>query len=151
MASLASNREMEVLATLDSLAGLLEMDEEVEEGEVSLFLTTVVGLIKNSTWMRVRVAAYAALEASGKQVAGNMARRNERDYLMQVPVYFANLHRGLSWQLQPFQITFITTTPLEHFTNSLLYPHLLSEGSQSVELHLLYLCSALAHLTCSPT
>ena len=84
MASLASNREMEVLATLDSLAGLLEMDEEVEEGEVSLFLTTVVGLIKNSTWMRVRVAAYAALEASGKQVAGNMARQNERDYLMQV-------------------------------------------------------------------
>ena len=84
VASLASNREMEVLATLDSLAGLMEMDEEVEEGEVSLFLTTVVGLIKNSTWMRVRVAAYAALEASGKQVAGNMARQNERDYLMQV-------------------------------------------------------------------
>ena len=84
VASLANNREMEVLATLDSLAGLLEMDEEVEEGEVSLFLTTVVGLIKNSTWMRVRVAAYAALEASGKQVAGNMARQHERDYLMQV-------------------------------------------------------------------
>ena len=116
MASLANNREMEVLATLDSLAGLLEMDEEVEEGEVSLFLTTVVGLIKNSTWMRVRVAAYAALEASGKQVAGNMARRNERDYLMQVPVYFANLHRCLSWQIIYFQITFITTTPLEHCT-----------------------------------
>ena len=84
VASLASNREMEVLATLDSLAGLMEMDEEVEEGEVSLFLTTVVGLIKNSTWMRVRVAAYAALEASVKQVAVNMARQHERDYLMQV-------------------------------------------------------------------
>ena len=112
MASLASNREMEVLATLDSLAGLLEMDEEVEEGEVSLFLTTVVGLIKNSTLMRVRVAAYAALEASGKQVAGNMARRNERDYLMQVPVYFTNLIPAQ--RPQPFQITFITPTPLEH-------------------------------------
>ena len=84
VARLASNQEMELLATLDSLAGLLEMEEEMEEGEVSLFLTTVVGLIKTSTWLRVRVAAYAALEASAKQVAGNMARRQERDYLMQV-------------------------------------------------------------------
>ena len=99
VARLASNQEMEVLATLDTLAGLLELENEMEEAEMSLFLTTVVGLIKNSTWMRVRVAAYAALEASGKQVAGNMARRNERDYLMQVPVYFANLHRGLSWHM----------------------------------------------------
>ena len=80
-----------MLATLDTLAELLELENEMEEAEMSLFLTTVVGLIKNSTLMRVRVAAYAALEASGKQVAGNIARRNERDYLMQVPVYFANL------------------------------------------------------------
>ena len=80
-----------MLATLDSLAGLLELEEEMEEGEVSLFLTTVVGLIKTSTWLRVRVAAYAALEASAKQVAGNMARRQERDYLMQVHTP----HRGL--------------------------------------------------------
>ena len=84
VARLATNQEMEVLAALDSLASLLELEEEMEEGEVSLFLTTVVGLIKNSTWLRVRVAAYAALEASAKQVAGNMARRQERDYLMQV-------------------------------------------------------------------
>ena len=91
VARLASNQEMEVLATLDSLAGLLELEEEMEEGEVSLFLTTVVGLIKTSTWLRVRVAAYVALEASAKQVAGNMARRQERDYLMQVHTP----HRGL--------------------------------------------------------
>ena len=112
VARLDSNQEMEVLATLDTLAGLLELENEMEEAEMSLFLTTVVGLIKNSTWMRVRVAAYAALEASGKQVAGNMARRNERDYLMQVPVYFANLIPAQ--RPQPFQITFITPTPLEH-------------------------------------
>ena len=83
-ARLATNQDMEVLATLDSLAGLSELEEEMEEREVSLILTTVVGLIKNSTWLRVRVASYAALEASAKQVAGNMARRQDRDYLMQV-------------------------------------------------------------------
>ena len=106
---------MEMLATLDTLAELLELENEMEEVEVSLFLTTVVGLIKNSTWMRVRVAAYAALEASAKQVAGNMARRNERDYLMQVtcPV----LHR---------------CHKSSHISKC-LYPQMLCEGSQSVE------------------
>ena len=81
---MSCNQEMEMLAILDSIAALMELDQEVEEGEVSLFLTTVVGLIKNSSMVRVRVAAYVALEASGKHVACNMARQRERDYIMQV-------------------------------------------------------------------
>ena len=81
---MSCNQEMEMLAILDSIAALMELDQEVEEGEVSLFLTTVVGLIKNSSMVRVRVAAYVALEASGKHVACNMARQRERDYVMQV-------------------------------------------------------------------
>ena len=84
VAKLSCNQEMEMLAILDSIAALMELDQEVEEGEVSLFLTTVVGLIKNSSMVRVRVAAFEALEASGKHVACNMARQRERDYIMQV-------------------------------------------------------------------
>ena len=84
VAKLSCNQEMEMLAILDSIAALMELDQEVEEGEVSLFLTTVVGLIKNSSMVRVRVAAFVALEASGKHVACNMARQRERDYIMQV-------------------------------------------------------------------
>ena len=81
---MSCNQEMEMLAILDSIAALMELDQEVEEEEVSLFLTTVVGLIKNSSMVRVRVAAYVTLEASGKHVACNMARQRERDYIMQV-------------------------------------------------------------------
>ena len=47
-------------------------------------LTAVVAVARGSSALAVRVAVYSCLEAMLPQVASNMARRGERDYLMQV-------------------------------------------------------------------
>ena len=73
----------EAMACLDTLACLLG-EGEVEEAEAAEVLTAVVAVARGSSALAVRVAAYSCLEAMLPQVASNMARRGERDYLMQV-------------------------------------------------------------------
>ena len=83
-ARLASSAgKLEVLACLDTLVCVMpELDHGAEE--VAQVLTAVVTVCREGPSGVVRAAGYRALQACLPQVTCHMARRGERDYLLQV-------------------------------------------------------------------